>query len=162
MGNYRNIETDFIERTLALISQYETDMHHYKFERQFNHTLLINCLLGLIVFPKEKVISFLPKHFLSEKLKVEMGIRNSVINTEITDLRDLIIALRHTVAHFDITFESKDDEFLIDHIIFRDKDKGNDYIVATFIPTELLGFTRYYATWLLSNIRIYKETKRKK
>ena len=158
MGNFRNIETDFIERTLELISQYEVKMHDYEFEKQYNHTLLINCLLGLIVFPKEKVISFLPKHFLDKNLKKDMGIINSVINPEVTELKSLIIALRHTIAHFDISFESDDqEEFLIDKIVFKDRDKGENYIVVSFIPAELLSFIRYYATWLISNIRKNKQ-----
>lgn len=156
MSNFRNIETDFIERTLELISQYESKMGEYEFEKQFNHTLLVNCLLGLIVFPKEKTISYLPKHKLDNKLKTEMKIIHSTFNSQITELKDLIIALRHTIAHFDITFESENEQFLIDKIVFRDRDKGNEYVVATFVPSELLSFIRYYSNWLLSNIRKYK------
>lgn len=157
MGNYRNIETDFIERTLELISQYEVKMHDYEFEKQFNHTLLVNSLLGLVVFPKERTISYLPKDRLNDDLKRNMGIVHSTFNPEIIELRQLIIAMRHCIAHFDLKFESNDEEFLIDRIVFNDKEKGEDYIVATFKPNELLGFIRYYGTWLLSNIRNHKE-----
>lgn len=38
MGNYRDLEYDFIERTLNLISQYEHMLHKYKFEEQYNYT----------------------------------------------------------------------------------------------------------------------------
>ena len=157
MGNYRNIETDFIERTLELISQYEVNLHKYKFEQQYNHTLLINCLLGLIVFPKERAINFLPKQRIDNKLKEEMGVLNSHFNEDIKDLKNLIIALRHSIAHFDIHFESDNEEFLIDRIIFKDSDKGNDYIIATFIPSELLSFIRYYGNWFISIVRKYKK-----
>jgi len=158
MANFRNLETDFVERTLELISQYESVMHKYKFEEQFNHTLLVNCLLGLIVFPKERTISFLPKHFLSVELKTEMGITYSTFNPEIKELKDLIIALRHTIAHFDISFESNEpEEFLIDRIVFSDKEKGENYIVASFVPNELLSFMRYYGYWLVSIIRKHKQ-----
>jgi len=157
LGNYRNIETDFIERTLELISQYEIELHKYEFSEQYNYTLLINCLLGLIVFPKEKTISFLPNELLSTPLKKEMGVISSTINPDITKLKRLIISLRHTIAHFDISFESDDDEsFLIDRIVFRDSEKGDNYIVATFVPSELLSFIRYYGSWLVSNIRKHK------
>ena len=154
LGNYRNLETDFIERTLELIAQYEVRLNEYDFDHQFNHTLLINCLLGLIVLPKEKTISFLPKHRLSDKkLKTEMGITNSTFNEDFVDLKDLIIALRHTIAHFNIEFISSDDDFLIDRILFKDKEKGENYIVASFVPNELLNFIRYYSYWLVHNIR---------
>lgn len=154
MGNYKNLEIDFIERTLELITQYEVRINEYDFDHQFNHTLLINCLLGLIVLPKEKIISFLPKHnLIDKKLKVEMGITNSSFNEDIKDLKELIIALRHTIAHFNIEFISNDDDFLIDQIQFKDHEKGADYVVACFVPNELLNFIRYYGSWLVSNIK---------
>ena len=156
MGNYRHIEIDFIDRTLNLIAQYEKDLHQYPFERQYNHTLLINCLLGLVVFPKERAISYLPNQRIDNNLKNEMGIIHSTFNPEITELKILIQALRHSIAHFDISFESDDEEkFLIDRIVFRDEKKGDDYVVATFVPSELLSFIRYYASWFISNIRHY-------
>ena len=157
MGNYRNIDTDFIERTLELISQYESILHKYIFEKQFNHTLLINCLLGLIVFPKERAISYLPKEIINKKLKQKMGVDNSNFNSDIKDLRSLVISLRHSIAHFDIHFESDNDEFLIDRILFKDSYKGKDYIIATFIPSELLSFIRYYGNWFVSIVRQYKK-----
>jgi len=158
MGNYKNIETEFIERTLHLISQYESILHQYNFEEQYNYTLLVNCLLGLIVLPKEKTISYLPKEFLGKELKKQMGINMSSFNSDIKDLKDLIIKLRNCIAHFDITFESKDeDEFLIDQIVFKDKELGEDYVVASFIPSELLSFIRYYSFWLISVIREHQK-----
>jgi len=70
----------------------------------------------------------------------------------------LIIALRHTIAHFDISFESNEpEEFLIDRIVFSDKEKGENYIVASFVPNELLSFMRYYGYWLVSIIRKHKQ-----
>lgn len=158
MGNYKNIEIDFIERTLELIAQYESLLHKYKFEKQYNYTLLINCLLGLVVFPKERAISFLPKQRIDISLRREMGITQSAFNPEITDLKSLIISLRHSIAHFYISFESDDKEgFLIDKIVFRDKEKGENYIVASFVPKELLNFIRYYASWFVTIIREYKK-----
>lgn len=156
MGNYKNLETEFIERALALITQYEHDKYRYPFEQQYNHTLLVNCLLGLIIFPKERIVSYLPKSFLGKQLKGEMGITNSTFNQDITDLKDLIIALRHTIAHFHISFESDNGEFLIDKIVFRDEEKGDNYIVASFVPSELLNFIRYYGNWLIENVRKHR------
>jgi hypothetical protein len=80
----------------------------------------------------------LPNEILDKDLKVKMGIVNSTFHPDIITLKNLVIALRHTLAHFDIAFESHNDEYLIDRIVFNDRDKGADYIVATFIPGELL------------------------
>lgn len=157
MGNYKNVDTEFIERTIYLIEQYEQMMHKYEFNEQYNHTLLTNCLLGIIVFPKETSISFLPTDRITKKLKNDMGIFESYINENINNLRDLVISLRHSIAHFDIVFESQNNDFLIDRIVFKDKDKGDNYIIASFLPSELLSFIRYYGYWLIGNIRQYKK-----
>jgi hypothetical protein len=154
MGNYRDIEIDFIKRTLALISQYEIGLHKYKFSEQYNYTLLINCLLGLIVLPKEKTIDCLPKNTLMDmKFRNEMGIFKTVFHADIKDLKNLIIALRHCVAHFNISVESMNADFHIDLIIFKDSKKGKNYIVAKFQANELLPFIRYYSGWLLINLK---------
>ncbi|MEW8347354.1 MAG: HEPN family nuclease [Candidatus Thiodiazotropha taylori] len=57
MGNYHDLEDEFVERTIRLIDQYYNVLGNYPFEEQFNYTLTINCLLGLIVMPKERIIS---------------------------------------------------------------------------------------------------------
>lgn len=121
MGNFRNVETEFIERTLKVIAQYEVRQKEYNFDEQYNHTLLINCLLGLIVLPKERTISYLPTDRLLITLKTDMGISISTFNPDFIYLKDLIVALRHAIAHFNIEFHSNDDKFLIDRIEFKGK-----------------------------------------
>ncbi|NIJ55423.1 HEPN family nuclease [Dyadobacter arcticus] len=157
MGNYRNVEIDFIERTLELISQYEGLLYRFKFDKQFNYTLLTNCLLGIIVFPKEKAISFLPKDRITEKLRVTMGINESTINKDYVDLQSFVYALRNSIAHFNIEFESQNEEFLIDRIVFNDYQKAAGHVVASFVPVELLSFIRYYGSWFVSNARKYRK-----
>lgn len=156
MSNFKDIETEFIERTLLLISQYEVLKNRFPFENQFDHTLLINSLLGVIVLPKERTMAYIPPDRLTEKLCSDMGLRNSWINPELTDLRSLILALRNSVAHFDIKVISFDEHFLIDQLIFYDNIKSEVYEVAKFTSNELLPFLRYYASWLLANIKKYR------
>lgn len=154
MGNYKDLHIEFIERTMELISQYEGIKHQYPFEQQFNHTLLINCLLGLIVFPKEQILSYLPKHCIADRSqREEMGLFSSTFNSDITNFKDLVISLRNSIAHFHISFHSNDDQFLIDRIVFSDPKRGDAYVVATFFSDELLSFVRYYSCWLLTNLR---------
>ena len=156
MGNYKDLEYEFIERSIALIEQYEGICPQFSFEKQYNHTLLINCLLGLIVMPKERVISYIPKKQLTPKVKEEIGLKNSSINYKIKNLKDLIIRLRHSVAHFDIVVESRDKKLLIDEIIFREKENGNIYEIVRFESNELLPFIKYYSNWLLRNLKQYR------
>lgn len=152
MGNYNNLEIDFVKRTLHLIAQYKECCRNFKFENQYNHTLLINCLLGLIVMPKAKVDSFLPNDRLLTDLKQEMGIVTSSFNPALKDLKSFVMALRNSIAHFDIEFISHDDNSLIDEIRFLDRAKGAGYVVASFVPSELLGFVQYYGGWLIHNL----------
>ena len=158
MGNYKDLEYEFVERTLLLIAQYEGMLHKFDFKEQYNYTLLINCLTGLIVMPKERTISAIPADRLLSKMKTEMGLVNTVINDDITNLKDLIVALRHCVAHFSIEIKSENDDNFIDDIICYDNQKRQGYVVANFKAGELLPFVRYYANWLLSNLKIAKNT----
>jgi HEPN pEK499 p136 len=153
MGNYKDLEYEFVERTLNLISQYEHLKYDFEFNEQYDHTLLINCLLGLVVMPKERTRSDIPKQRLTEAFRREIGLSNSVINKRITDLRELILALRNSIAHFDIQVESYNDEFLIDEIVFNDAMVDEYYEVIRFKSDELLPFLRYYGTWLLHNYK---------
>ena len=158
MGNYKNIEYEFIERTLNLIYQYENILKRYKSKEQYNYTLLINCLLGLIIMPKEKTISFIPKERLTTDFKNKMGLFKSNVNTEITNLKEMITALRNSIAHFDIEIESFDERYLIDEIIFQDtQNNTNSREIVRFRARELLPFIRYYSSLLMSNLKKYKQ-----
>lgn len=74
MGNYKDINHDFIDRTMRLISQYSLIIRNYKFEEQYNYTLLLNSLLGIIVLPKEQFFSHIPNHRITTELKKINGV----------------------------------------------------------------------------------------
>lgn len=78
MGNYSDFETEFVQRTLALIDQYNEMIKELgkPFREQYNYTLTLNCLLGLIVMPKERALSFLPAERLTQQLKQAWGYRS--------------------------------------------------------------------------------------
>lgn len=153
MGNYKNLHHDFVERTLALIEQYEALKDMLPFEEQYNHTLLINCLLGLTVLPKEKIITYAPKEKISV-IKVKQGLTNSNFSPSLKDTIELIIEMRHCAAHFNIEFFSLDEKNLIDRIVFRNDETGD--IVADFDANELLPFIQWFAKKLMANYRQYK------
>lgn len=155
MGNYHDIESDFVERTLKLIDQYYQMLDRYPFEEQFNYTLTINCLLGLIVMPKERVISYVPTDRLSREYQAEIGSPSLEVGANVVTLRDLIKALRNAVAHFDIKVISKDDRNLVDWLEFSDSENGG-VLVARFRGSELLPFLRYYSKCLLENMEKYR------
>jgi len=150
MGNYTNIETDFIERTIRLIDQYNELIADHNFEEQLNYTLTINCLLGLIVMPKERVITFIPNDLLTDAYKNDLGFLHSEIGAGITRFRDFIHQLRNSVAHFQIEVESENDEFLVDYLVFLDI---NGQLVARIKATEMVPFLRFYCQLLLQNLQ---------
>ena len=94
MGNYSDFETDFIERTLALIDQYNNMIEGKPFPEQYNYTLTLNCLLGLIVMPRERAVSYLPSDRLTPELKAEIGLNESQLPGEEMNLRELIHKMR--------------------------------------------------------------------
>ncbi|MFD1014419.1 HEPN family nuclease [Winogradskyella rapida] len=156
MGNYKNIEHDFIDRTMKLISQYDSILHKYPFEEQYNYTLLLNCLLGIIVLPKEKFYTHIPNPIITNELKQNMGLNKSTISRDYTRLRELIHGLRNSIAHFSFEIISNTEDFLVDNIVFKKaKEEGNTEI-ANFKSNELLPFIRYYADLVKSNILEYK------
>ena len=153
MGNYSDFETEFVQRTLALIDQYNEmiEVQGKPFREQYNYTLTLNCLLGLIVLPKEKALSFLPADRLTQLLKTNMGLQESQLPGPEMTLRDLILKMRNSVAHFSVQVVSVTDDRLVDLIAFRDAPEDEN-AYATFSAPELLPFLKYYATLLLGNL----------
>lgn len=152
MGNYKNFEPDFISRTIELIDQYYAMIEQLDvpFEKQFNYTLTLNCLLGLIVMPKEREIRCVPKTRLTTEFKTSMGINHSRLPNSQTTLRRLIEMMRHSVAHFDIDVESTDEHDLINFVNFKDTETKEVY--ARFSSDEILPFLKSYAAILVENI----------
>jgi hypothetical protein len=152
MGIYKNRETDFIQRTLRLVEQYEGVKDIFEFDEQYNHTLLINCLLGLIVLPKEKVLSHVPTMRL-EVMKQDCLLLKTEFHPTLKTVRDLITELRNAVAHFNIDFHSINDSGLIDVIEFKNDEKN--IAIAKFHQDELLIFIKFYGDLLLQQLTKY-------
>lgn len=144
---YSNIDIEFMERTLKIIEQYDT--LELPLDEKFEITLLTNCLLGLIVFPREKTISKIPTERLTSELKARIGLSKSYINSRYTNMRDLIQGLRISVAHFKIDYTSNHKN--IDRLIFYN-DRSTEKI-AEFTQDELILFIKYYIYQTIDNIR---------
>ncbi|MBJ9136099.1 HEPN family nuclease [Citrobacter farmeri] len=153
MGNYSDFETEFVQRTLALIDQYNEmiAVEGKPFREQYNYTLTLNCLLGLIVLPKERVLSLVPADRLTQQLKTSMGLQESQLPGPEKTLRELIQKMRNSVAHFSVQVVSVSNERLVDLIAFRD-DPKDENAYAIFSAQELLPFLKYYASLLLDNM----------
>lgn len=155
MGNYKNLELDFIERTMTLIEQYTDLIQGKPFAEQLNYTLTINCLLGLVVMPKERVIGYIPKEPLTRENLNNMGLIHSSVDASIKDLSELIQNLRHSIAHFSLEVISECDKKLIDFIEFKGT-KKQPAVIARFRANEIFSFLQYYANSLTQNMKKHR------
>lgn len=151
MGNYHDFESDFVQRTIRLIEQYNQLVDELPFKEQLNYTLTINCLLGLIVMPKERVISYIPNDLITPEYKQnELGFIDSTIGIGINRLGDFIHQLRNSIAHFAIEVESTNEQYLVDYLIFNSPN-GNE--IARIKATEIVPFLNFYSSTLLNNLQ---------
>ena len=97
---YENyFEQDFMRRTLTLVNDYGGNL---------DATLLVNCLLGLLVLPKETLYEKIPKDDFDSLSK--WGIRSGSIkpgkcaygHEHQPNLRQVVKKLRNAVAHFKV------------------------------------------------------------
>ena len=104
-------ERDFMKRTQSLLREYDERAGPY------DATLLLNCLLGLLVVPKETSLDKIPTDPISDLEK--WGISRSSIgrvgkrtpkNPHPDTLRGVVWNLRNAVAHFDVTPLGQDGE----------------------------------------------------
>jgi len=122
MGIYENIDIDFAKRTLRIIEQY--DQNSQPGPENFEVTLLINCLVGLLVLPHERRIDVIPDVEI-EKL-VDWGIDGSFTKSwgamkkgEQKTLRQLVRRLRNSIAHFQLEVEGTQQD--IERLKFSDR-----------------------------------------
>jgi HEPN pEK499 p136 len=101
MSYLGDFDREFMRHTLRILEAYDGE---------FDATILVNCLLGLLVVPKESFLdAILPEAPLTEL--PAWGIKPQSIyhpgkaypgNPNPKTLRGLVISLRHAVAHFRI------------------------------------------------------------
>jgi len=113
----KKFEKEFMLRTLELVKQYKGP---------FDATLLLNCLLGLLIVPKETSLDKIPTDPAS-KLK-SWGISPSSIkrfglrtkqNQHPNTLRGIVYNLRNSVAHIKVEPISNNKE--VKGFTFRDR-----------------------------------------
>jgi hypothetical protein len=139
---YHNFALDLGERTLKIIKQYhEIDGD---LEEKYEVSLLINCLLGLVMLPKEKGQSYLPSKRVHEL--ADWGIFKSKINgSKSKTVRELVEQLRGGVAHLSFDFKT-DGNSQIEYVLVFDDNKVE--VLAEFHVAELHPFlSNLYSEW---------------
>ena len=122
MGMYEQFETDFPKRTLKIIQQYEKLVP--KGSDNFEVTLLVNCMLGLLVLPHQHLNERIPDVAMDQL--PDWNIQSAFIRSwgnqhqrQQYTLREFVHRLRNGVAHLRIQAEgSKTD---ITHLTFTDR-----------------------------------------
>ena len=100
MSYLSNFEHSFLAHTLELVRTYRGE---------FDATLMMNCLLGLLIVPKEKFLQQIPEDSLEDLAKwgitpdsIKQAGQPTSNNPRPDTLRGLVTNLRHAVAHFSI------------------------------------------------------------
>jgi HEPN pEK499 p136 len=136
-----DFERAFIERSLVLVQQYKGP---------YDATLLLNCLLGLLVVPKESCLAAIPDTPTSQLLS--WGIDPKAItsfgkwdgpNNDPNNLRGFIWRLRNAVAHFHFKPVPADG----DVVAFNFKDQSG------FEATVQIAELRVFVECLASHIK---------
>jgi hypothetical protein len=107
---YSDFKIDFIKRTIQIIKQYDQHvLPNVEHADQYEVTLLINCLLGLLVLPKEQHLKRIPdcairdlngwglthRHILYPGYNRKCTPRS----IESITVRQVVTDLRHSIAH---------------------------------------------------------------
>jgi HEPN pEK499 p136 len=99
MEYQQEFQLDFMRRTLAIVRGYN---------EPYDATLLVNCLLGLLIVPKERWITRIPADPLSRL--PDWGISPNAVKSfgkcptcgspRSENLRELVWSMRNAIAHF--------------------------------------------------------------
>lgn len=129
---YRNTVYDFIRRTRANLDTIEQGAKSEP-DKYFEVTQLINSVIGLLMFPKEAVYDMIPQKKLSELKEVKLP---KVLYGRLPEdnLQSLIRYMRNGFAHYNVQFESVDNQ-ISGLYIWNKKPSGKiDWVAYISIP----------------------------
>jgi hypothetical protein len=148
VGGYEKIEHDFIERTLTILDQYhELVIGHVDQVHEYEVTLLLNCLLGLLIYPQQiahqnRKDSWLSKDYVInhghawgikpeyvKRAGYKSGNKESeLISLEQLTLRNLLRQMRNTAAHASFSANGRDlDDGRLEEVVFQSHERTDDF-----------------------------------
>ncbi|HEX3035873.1 MAG TPA: HEPN family nuclease [Thermodesulfobacteriota bacterium] len=142
---YEIFERDFIVRTLRIIQQYE---EYVPVSQQFEVTLLINCLLGLLVLPKERCYVDIPDVPINQ-LEGWGLCADHIKAGRYHSLNEIIRGMRNSVAH--IRFRALGNGSEITDIEFSDRSEFKAVIPVNCLKTFVTKLAQSVRT---NNIRL--------
>lgn len=147
MSEYLSIDQDFVRRTKIIIEQYENLVNHNG--EKYETTLLLNCLIGLLVLPKEILYNKIPN---TELDRSTWGISsNEIIKIrQKKTVRNVVRHIRNSICHFRVTALSE--YSIIKEIRFEDIDTNGDIVFIAEVSIEnLKNFAHKISDFFLSN-----------
>lgn len=100
--------TDLIQRTKRIIEQYD-ERESYLGTEFYDVTLLLNCLLGVVVLPREEELDMV----VDEPLPIELNNTVTYWNGTLS-FKNYIIGLRNAIVHFgkndSLSFDTESDK----------------------------------------------------
>ena len=146
--NYESVIRDFAERTRKNLRTIE-DLQA-KGGEAYEVTQLVNSMLGLLVFPRERFIDQIPQTSLSD-LEADGWPVPKVVGDfpQARDLRELIRYLRNAIAHFNIEFIG---EKIQSVRVWNTKDKRTTWKAEIGLK-ELRAIAERFTDLLLANDR---------
>ena len=177
MTNYAKMERDYISRTLEILKQYDSHiLPAVPKDQQYEVTLLMNCLLGLLIYPQQLATkkeyqthfnAWLTTDFVTglspdwgikatdvksagykKKKKKKVKTEVAITISELT-IRNLVRQMRNTVAH--ASFKVNDSTYLIERIEFIDTTRLNGFHMELQI-SDLKKFVYKLAETALARI----------
>ena len=104
---YKNLIRDFAERTLKNLEFVEAAVNENADSEIFEVTQLVNSMLGLLVFPRERFFKQIPESPLQELRANGWPIpKMKGSPPRAQNLRDLVSCRRHGIAHCNVEFIS--------------------------------------------------------
>lgn len=112
---YSDFKTDFPKRTIDIIERYSS-------KEKYDVTLLLNCLLALLVLPKEKFYDNIP-----EEIPHDWGLKKENIQKVQCrvcgyKIKNIVTNMRHAIAHLNIE-TSNDSNGNIEKVKFINRSK---------------------------------------
>ncbi len=132
---YTDFKKDFPKRTIDILDR------HYSNE-EYDVTLLLNCLLALLVLPKEFFYNNIP-----EEIPRGWGLTKEHITTVSCEacgykLREIVRHMRNAIAHLDIK-TTNDNNGKIETVRFKDRSKFIAEIPVKDLKTFVIKLNKH-------------------
>jgi len=141
MSSYKQQEFDFVNRTQKIIEQY--DQLKLEESENFNVTLLINCLTGLLILPQQHWFTNLPKEIITiKKWGISVEDISFIKDGESKNPENIARHLRNSIAHYNYKIFSDEEKKLstIEFLDFTDNTKEKSTFKCNLKIKQLRSF----------------------